>query len=89
MSDNTAVVGTGSLTGWTKQDFLDEIKSQREIVCNRNSTGEQRLDAIAKAASLVLMCGDEAFCNTLINMVDEMKARDRMMLDIAFKNFFK
>ena len=89
-NDLNAVVGDGSLQGWTKQDFIYEVKQQREIVCNPNTKSDERIEAITNACKLVLMCSDRKFRETVLrNMIEEMKMRDEMLLRIEFNKLYK
>ena len=39
------VIGIGPLEGWTAQDFFDELKADRAVVCSCASTAQERQDA--------------------------------------------
>lgn len=89
-SDLKSTVGDGSLCGWTKQDFIDEIMQQRVIVCSKDSTSEDRINAITNASTLVLMCSDRKFRETTLrNIIEEMKARDEMLLRLEFNKLYQ
>ena len=88
--DLNSVVGAGSLCGWTKQDFIDEIMQQRDVVCSKESTAEKRINAITNASTLVLMCADRGFRETTLrNIIEEMKARDEMLLRLEFNKLYQ
>ena len=42
------VIGIGPLEGWTAQDFFDELKAVRAVVCSCASTAQERQDAITR-----------------------------------------
>ena len=42
------VIGIGPLEGWTAQDFFDELKAVRAVVCSCASTAQERQDAITE-----------------------------------------
>ena len=49
------------LEGWTAQDFFDELKAVRAVVCSCASTAQERQDAITAAMALHLRCGSDQF----------------------------
>lgn len=55
------VIGIGPLEGWTAQDFFDELKAVRAVVCSCASTAQERQDAITAAMALHLRCGSDQF----------------------------
>lgn len=84
-----AVVGVGSLVGWTKEHFLHEIKQLREVVCTKGKSVAERLEAIGNASSLVLMCGDDDFSETVLSpIIEEMRSRDQMISLMIYREMF-
>ncbi|MND11736.1 hypothetical protein D3C87_820640 [compost metagenome] len=83
------VVGVGSLEGWTKENFLHEFKQLREVVCTKGKSVKERLDAIANATSMILMCGDDDFVENILGpMIEEMRSRDQMISLMLYRSMF-
>jgi len=50
---------TGSLSTWGEKDFISEMMSQREAMCDTNTSSEERLKIIQNAFLLLACCADE------------------------------
>lgn len=80
------VVGMGSYKGWTRKDFADEMRVQREVMENKNSTFEEREDALESAGSLLVRCDDnELFDGLILNHFMEMQKRHLMIMGLELK----
>lgn len=84
------VVGTVSLAGWTRKDFIDELNGLRNVVTSNASTAGERMEAIGNAMTLQLRCNSKAFSEgTILPMIEEMKQRQRMLTEQAITRLFR
>lgn len=61
--DTSKVVGVGPFTGWTRKDFIDEMKEQRNQMSKKNISIDERDEIVMSASGLLLRCDDRKWLN--------------------------
>lgn len=81
--DTSKVVGTGPFSGWTRKDFIDEMKEQRNQMGKKSISIDERDDIVRSASGLLLRCNDRQWLNKeVLFHFQEMHKRLLMSLSI-------
>lgn len=80
-------VGFGPCSGWTRKDFSDEMRAQREVMESASTTLEQKEEALKAAWGLKIRCDDpEMFDGIIYAHATEMQKRFFMVLNLEIEN---
>lgn len=61
--DTSKVVGIGPFAGWTRKDFIDEMKEQRNQMSKKSISIDERDNIVSSASGLLLRCNDRQWLN--------------------------
>lgn len=84
--DFDLVVGFGPCGGWTRKDFSDEMRAQREVIESASTTLEQKEEALKAAWGLKIRCNDpDMFDGIIYAHAIELQKRFFMVLNLEIE----
>lgn len=77
------VIGSGSLSNYTKKDFMNEILEVRKILSNKKELFKNYDHAIEHLTLMLLYCKDEEIKNIIHSTLHEIETRYKMIMEFG------
>lgn len=77
------VIGSGSLSNYTKKDFMNEILEVRKILSNKKELFKNYDHAIEHLTLMLLYCKDEEMKVIIYSTLHEIETRYKMIMEFG------